>query len=260
MELIMQGTTKNVLGPDYQDNFIFLPAAGQSGGILIATNSSILQISSSSATNHSISAKVYDHRNNKSWMFTRVYEPQGNLEKKMFIRELKHLRQSAMPQWLIMGDFNLLYQESDKNSGHIDRRMIHIFRRALNHMEVKEIHLSGKKITWSNRHANPTMTRIDHAFAFVGWERWYARPLLQALSSSTSNHCPLLLSPLCPPNVRPRFRFVAMAVCREVIHQLESAQEVRNLSSEEHQLINVLKIDCWALLQLRNDVLDKSPE
>jgi hypothetical protein len=32
-----------------------------------------------------------------------------------------------------------------------------------------------------------------------------------------------------------------MVVCREVIHQLESAQEDRNLSSEEHQLINVLK-------------------
>lgn len=65
----------------------------------------------------------------------------------MFIRELKQLSQSASPQWLILGDFNLLYQESDKNLGPIDRNMIHRFRRALNHMEVKksairkEVHL-----------------------------------------------------------------------------------------------------------------------
>jgi hypothetical protein len=205
-------------GIDYTRNHQECPWPGLSGqlyfftscwpewGIPIATNFSILQISSSSAANHSISAKVYDHRNNKSWMFTGVYGPQGNLEK-MLIMELKQLRQSTMPQWLIMGDFNLLYQESDKNSGHIDRSMINRFRRALNHMEVKEIHLLGKKFTWSNRHANPTMTRIDHAFASISWERWYARPLLQTLSSSTLDHCPLLSSPLCPPNVGPRFRF-----------------------------------------------------
>jgi hypothetical protein len=261
-----------------------------------SANPSVMQIINHSSTSHTLSTKVLDLRNNRTWVFTGVYGPQGILEKRMFIRELKQLSQSASPQWLILGNFNLLYQESDKYSGPIDRNMIHRFRRALNHMEVKEIQLSGKKFTWSNRHSNPTMSRIDHAFASVRWERWYPKPLLQTLSSSTSDHCPLMISPLCPPYVRPRFRFesfwtampgfqevvaeawhrgipttinpltslhiklsrtskalktwsktllpqskIAMAVCREVIHQLEIAQESRSLSPREHQLINFLK-------------------
>jgi exonuclease III len=207
MELISQGTIRNALGLDYQDNFIYLPAFGSSGGIIIAANPLVMQIISDSSTSHTFSARVHDLRNNKTWTLTGVYGPQGNLERKMFIRELKQLSQSALPQWLIMGDFNLLYQESDKNSETIDRNMIHRFRRALNHMEVKEIQLSGRKFMWSNRHSNPTMSKIDHAFASVRWERWYAKPYLQTMSSSTSYHCPLMLSPLCPPNVRPRFKF-----------------------------------------------------
>jgi hypothetical protein len=38
------------------------------------------------------------------------------------------------------------------------------FRRALDHLEVKEIDLVGKKFTWSNNQASPTLTRIDIAF------------------------------------------------------------------------------------------------
>jgi hypothetical protein len=112
-----------------------------------SANPSVMQIISHSSMSHTLSAKVLDLRNNRTWMFTGVYGPQGILEKRMFIRELKQLSQSASPQWLILGDFNLLYQESDKNLGPIDRNMIHRFRRALNHMEVKksairkEVHL-----------------------------------------------------------------------------------------------------------------------
>jgi hypothetical protein len=163
-------------------------------------------------------------------------------------------------------------------------------------MEVKEIQLSGRKYTWSKRRTNPTMSRIDHAFCSVMWERWYAKPFLEAMSSSTSDHCLLLLSPLCPPNVKPCFKFeafwtlmprfkevisetwqrhiptdinpltslhiklsrttkalktqsksmpsqtkIAMIVCREVIHQMEIAQESRQLHQGEHQMLKLLR-------------------
>jgi hypothetical protein len=57
----------------------------------------------------------------------------------MFIRELKQLKQPALPKWLIIGDFNLICQESDKSNTIINRRLVLWFRRALNHMEVREI-------------------------------------------------------------------------------------------------------------------------
>jgi exonuclease III len=71
----------------------------------------------------------------------------GSLRKKLFLRELKNLKQSAHPHWLIMGDFNLIYQDHDKSNTRLNRRLMSRFRRTLNHLEVKEIQLVGKKFT-----------------------------------------------------------------------------------------------------------------
>jgi hypothetical protein len=120
--------------------------------------------------------------------------------------------------------------------------------------------------------------------------------VLQPLSSSTSDHCPLLLTSLNAPRFSPKFKFesfwpdmpgfmetvqeawsrevpananylatlhiklsrtaksvrawvksltpygkIAMAICREVVEQLERAQEARHLSAEEVALQKHLK-------------------
>jgi hypothetical protein len=36
--------------------------------------------------------------------------PKGDLEKKMFIRKFKLLKSQSLLKWLILGDFNLIYQ------------------------------------------------------------------------------------------------------------------------------------------------------
>jgi hypothetical protein len=48
---------------------------------------------------------------------------------------------------MLLGDFNLICNDEDKSSGHIDRNIIHRFRKALNTMEVKEVSLTGRKFT-----------------------------------------------------------------------------------------------------------------
>jgi hypothetical protein len=129
------------------------------------------------------------------WMITGVYGPQGDLEKKMFIRELKGIKSSAMPRWLMIGDFNLIFREEDKNNNRLNRNLMLQFRRAINHLEVKEIQLKGRKFTWSNGQQAPTMTNIDRAFCSPQLEDCFQNPVLQALSSPISDHCPLLLTP-----------------------------------------------------------------
>jgi exonuclease III len=89
---VTTATIRNSLGMDYQDSFVFLPAAGTSGGIILVVNSSVLQLSSPSTTSHTISASVLDLRRSKSWMVIGVYGPQSDLDKKMFIRELRLLK------------------------------------------------------------------------------------------------------------------------------------------------------------------------
>jgi hypothetical protein len=131
----------------------------------------------------------------------------------------------------------------------------------------------------------------------IEWENLYDKHALQALSSSTLDRCPILVSSFPPPRSRPKFRFesfwvnmqdfkdvvseawnrdtpnhlnhmltlhvklgrtakalkswseslvsharVAMAICRDVILQLEVAQESRSLSAGELDLVKVLKL------------------
>jgi hypothetical protein len=73
-----------------------------------------------------------------------------DLEKKLLIRELRQLKNYVMPKWLMLGDFNLIYKTGDKNNGRLDQRLMLRFKRALNHLEVREIDLVGRKFTWSN--------------------------------------------------------------------------------------------------------------
>jgi hypothetical protein len=67
---------------------------------------------------------------------------------------------------------------------------------------------SGERnFTWSNNRANPTLTRIDKMFYTLAWGQLFLSPIVQALSPSTSDHCPLVLMPYNPPTTRPIFRF-----------------------------------------------------
>jgi hypothetical protein len=163
-------------------------------------------------------------------------------------------------------------------------------------MEVKEIHLLGKRFTWSNDQRNPTMTRIGRAFHSVAWEDQHPDPVITPLSSSSSDHCPLKIHAIQTPSVPPMFRFeahwplmpgffccvqsawnrpvadhqsamltlhiklsrvskaltawscslvpqgkLAAEICREVIRQLDLAQESRTLTPDERQLKKGLK-------------------
>jgi hypothetical protein len=127
----------------------------------------------------------------------------------MFIRELRDIKQTTNDQWLILGDFNLIYKEQDKNQGTLNRRLMLRFRRVLNSMEVRVVHLNGRKFTWSNGQSSPTMTRIDRVFCIPEWER-----VVQAAYPTT----PLViyLRPLpSPPDIddyslgQPEIRFEA---------------------------------------------------
>jgi exonuclease III len=207
LEVLTPAIIRNTLVADYEHNFLFQPALGTGGGILLASKESRFNLQAVECTDYAITTEVYDCATNASWAITGVYGPQDDFEKKMFLRHLRRIKQLAKPQWLLIGDFNVIYQAQDKNNNRLNRRLIMRVRRTLNSLEVKEVDLVGKQYTSSNNQDSPTLTRIDRAFFSIAWECMYNNPILHALSSSASNHCPILLGPLNPPSVKPRFRF-----------------------------------------------------
>jgi hypothetical protein len=217
---------------------VTLPAEGTRGGIIIVAVSSIMRLSNLVITSHTLSAIVHDSRCSIPWEITGVYGPQGDLEKMIFLREVRQLQQGTNQAWLLLGDFNLICRVQDKSNNRINRTMISIFQRVINHLQVRELNLLGRRFTWTNNQNPPTMTRIDKAFCTSAWDDLYANPTLQSLSSSTSDHCPLLPTPFLSPRTKPIFRFesfwVSLPEFNEVVTEAwnkETPQSINGMLS-----------------------------
>jgi hypothetical protein len=85
-----------------------------------------------------------------SWQITVVYGPQGDAEKLQFLQELKAIPRPANGRWLILGNFNLIYQAEDKNNSNLNRRLMGAFKAAIDELNLKETRLNRRRFTWSN--------------------------------------------------------------------------------------------------------------
>jgi len=83
---------------------------------------------------------------------------------------------------LILGDFNLIYQAIDKNIGRLNRRMMNAFRHLISETELQELHLKGRRFTWSNERDTSTLERLDRVLVSEGWMLDHPDHELSALS------------------------------------------------------------------------------
>ncbi|WVZ96924.1 hypothetical protein U9M48_042504, partial [Paspalum notatum var. saurae] len=82
-----------------------------------------------------------------NWWFTCVYGPQDDDSKALFLQELRDVRNLCAGPWLIVGDFNLIYQAEDKNNSNLNRALMGRFRRFLDDVEC----LNKGLQKWSKR-------------------------------------------------------------------------------------------------------------
>ncbi|PNT61887.1 hypothetical protein BRADI_5g22353v3 [Brachypodium distachyon] len=137
-----------LLGPDFADNFSFLPANGSRGGIILAASNRFFCLYNFSLTPNTISATISWSADGTCWRLTGVYGPQGEAQKTEFIRELRELASSQGQNWLVLGDFNLIYRAADKNNNLLNRRLMDRFKHALNRLSLRKLCLSGRRFTW----------------------------------------------------------------------------------------------------------------
>jgi exonuclease III len=205
MELIYSSTVLETLGSEF-DDYVYLPAIGTRGGILLAWKSRAVSITDPMFTTNSITAKVSTAAGTPWWLSV-VYGPQDDADKIAFLQELRDVRAACTGPWLLCGDFNLIYQDEDKNNGNLNRRMMGRFRRLLNDLVLKEIYLSGRRFTWSNERSPPTLSHIDRFLCTTDWEDLHGECHLRCLASVVSDHSPLLLDCNPSPATHRRFRF-----------------------------------------------------
>ena len=196
-------TIMQCLGPSY-DGFFYLPASDTRGWILLAWNSMLVSITNCVRDTHCVTWYVTPV-DGTPWWLTTVYGPQEDNDKMLFLEELAARRELCPGAWMVIGDFNMILQASDKSNSHLDRRMMRKFRQFVDGNGLKELYMHGRAFTWSNEREVPTLTKIDKALVSVDWEIDYPDCLLQAMSTSASDHCPLHLA--LNENIHPQRRF-----------------------------------------------------
>jgi exonuclease III len=146
MGQIARRTILSMLGSEFDNNFVFLPSMGASGGVLIAWRAALGTMAASRTDSFSASIQ-FAPENRDAWWLTVVYGPQGNDNKIAFLQELRTIRALCAGPWLLGGDFNLIYKDEDKNNTNLDRTMMGRFRRLIDDLAIKEIPLHGRKFT-----------------------------------------------------------------------------------------------------------------
>ena len=203
------------LGSDF-GNFVFSPSNGASGGILVAWRSHVTSLGSR-IDGHCVSVN-FRLADGASWWLSCVYAPQGIAEKIDFLHGLTTVRTHCLGPWLVVGDFNMILSNEDKNNSNLDRNMMGRFRRWKDDLALLEIPLTGRKYSWSNGQSNPTLVRLDRMFCSADWEALFPGCLLQSTTSQDLDHCPLLLGLQDVNRAKGRFFFQAFWVKLEGFH------------------------------------------
>jgi exonuclease III len=205
MQIISDRFILSMLGTDFND-FIYLPSVGAAGGILVAWRRHLGFTGQKRLDNYSVSVQFCNNRGNEWWL-TCVYGPQGGNEKILFLQEIREIRAECLGPWMLAGDFNLIYKDSDRNNSNYNRAMMGRFRRLIEDMTLKEIPLHGRQYTWSNQQNVHVLVKLDRVFCSVDWELLFPNVLLQSTASQDSDHCPLILGLRDNKSGKRRFHF-----------------------------------------------------
>lgn len=208
LQVVSVAIASEILGTMF--DYVVLPSLGAAGGIMLGWRTDMWSISGVRVDHFSLSALLTNVASNSDpWWITIVYGPQLQAEKQLFLGELLLVRSSCAGAWLLCGDFNMICHAEDKNTRRLDHRGMRRFMSFLHGANVEELHLSGRRFTWSNRRERPTLERLDRVFASPEWLGLFPSHLLRPLSSDCSDHCPLLLRTDAIPWAKCRFRFEA---------------------------------------------------
>lgn len=104
-----------IAGPQRKD-CLFLPADGTRGGAAIFWDSSVVSLDNLVVRRFSVSATVTILRTCTSFLITNIYGPSDDAEKTEFLDEMISIKPPSGVPWLILGDFNLIYEARDKNN------------------------------------------------------------------------------------------------------------------------------------------------
>lgn len=171
----------------------WIAASGHSGGILLGAKEDILQIEDWETGTFYVGATIRDRLTNVRWDCLTVYGPAQHDRSEEFLEELRIRCEKAVLPLLIGGDFNLIREEKDKNSGGGNTKLMHAFNNFIEKADLREIYRGGGGYTWTNKQLKPIQSNLDRILVTTEWEGKFPLATLNSRTRVGSDHCPLVL-------------------------------------------------------------------
>jgi hypothetical protein len=99
--------------------------------------------------------------NSEAWTLISVYGPCQGIQRDNFAHWLHSLNIPAQSNWLLVGDFNFIRSQENRNKPGGDIHEMLLFNEIIGHLGLLELPLKGRKYTWSNMQENPLLEQLD---------------------------------------------------------------------------------------------------
>ncbi|CAN6182020.1 unnamed protein product [Urochloa humidicola] len=168
---------------------------GMSGGLLVGVRHSTFVIDRVEEGDYHIRVFLTNRIDGFRWVLVSVYGAAQEEQKESFLSELVRACTSCdgLPI-MVGGDFNIIRNPSEKNNSRYNDKWPMLFNAIIETLNLREIHMSGRKYTWANYAEVPTYERLDRVLVSTEWELKFPLASVCALTRELSDHTPLLVS------------------------------------------------------------------
>jgi hypothetical protein len=123
-----------------------------------------------------------------------AYGPCHGVERDNFVAWLFNLNIPVDENWLLVGDFNFIRSQEDRNKPGGDLNDMFLFNEEIGHLWLLELQLKGRKFTWSNMQEIPLLEQLDWFFTSSNWISVLPNTMVLPLAKTGSDHVPCVVS------------------------------------------------------------------
>jgi hypothetical protein len=173
-----------------------VPLFGLQGGLYLAWKNGV-DVEPVHLDRNCIACLVYSNPTHCPWLFSGIYAPHNSQSRDIFWSELSAMGNSYGGAWLLLGDFNSILSAAEKSGSREFGTSSHgNFIDFVNYNALVDLGFVGNKFTWSNCRTgrDNIRERLDRGLANHNWVHLFPNALVNHLTATQSDHCPILIS------------------------------------------------------------------
>lgn len=129
----------------------------------------------------------------ETWYITSIYASCHLDGRNNFVNWLHNLDSSPYELWMILGDFNMISSNADRNRPGGNNNTMMLFNSLIQTHDLEKIPLKGRQFTWSNMQASPLLEKLDWIFTSPRWTTAFPNTMATPMAHIGSNHVPILI-------------------------------------------------------------------